>query len=320
MLLFFAISGIWQTLGITSHSSTLSMLSTIHTGGRLKSQFTLSSPLLRYFIVLMATGFIVSIVLGVILAVKYGRKRSATYGCLVFGVLFPSALMLISSFRQAATQTHTMDQDNIIMGLAVAAESGDSNALNQLSMMCSSTAARPAVVSDRGDRFRPFRLAFNNLGLRAGSGDDSAVEALLRASQMDELQGFAVGGLGIAAGLGNQQALEPLLHPVESHILPSSAIPALEAAADNGNQKAIAGLAAVASNPKQQGDWYMAASGLQKAAAIAGNDTAIRALGVLARNGNDDVRKRAISILKTAASNHNDSATQILRQVTDSSN
>lgn len=317
MLLFFAISGIWQTLGITFHSSTLSVLSTIHTGGRLKNQITLSSPLLRYFIVLMATGFIISTVLGVILAVKYGRKCSATYGCLIFGVLFPSALMLVSAFRQAATQTHAMDQENLIAGLAVAAESGDSNALNQLSIICSSTAARQAAASDRGDRFRDFRLAFNNLGSRAGRGDDSAVEALLRASQMEALQGFAVGGLGIAAGLGNQQALEPLLHPVESHIPPSLAVPALEAAADNGNQKAIAGLAAVANDPEQQGDWYMAALGLQKAAAIAGNDTAIRALGVLAKTGNDDVRKQAVSILKTAASNHNDSATEILRQLTD---
>ena len=45
MLLFFAISGIWQTLGI-GRSRSLAELSSIHLGTRMKSGFGLSSPTL----------------------------------------------------------------------------------------------------------------------------------------------------------------------------------------------------------------------------------------------------------------------------------
>ena len=99
MLLFFAISGIWQTLGI-GHSGLLAMLSTAHLGTRLKSGFTLSSAVLRSFIVLMALGFIISTILGIIMALTQGGNRRTAFYCLAFGVLFPVAVMAISVFTR----------------------------------------------------------------------------------------------------------------------------------------------------------------------------------------------------------------------------
>ena len=95
MLLFFAISGIWQTLGI-GHSGALALLSTAHLGTRLKSGLTLSSTVLRWFIVVMALGFIVSAVLGIIMALTQGTNRKAAFYCLALGVLFPLAVMVIA--------------------------------------------------------------------------------------------------------------------------------------------------------------------------------------------------------------------------------
>ena len=93
MLLLFAISGIWQTLRIGS-SGLLAMLSTAHMGMRLKNGFTLSSAVLRWFIVLMAVGFVITTVLGVVMALTQGTNRKTAFYCLAFGVLFPLAVMM----------------------------------------------------------------------------------------------------------------------------------------------------------------------------------------------------------------------------------
>src|SRR4029078_690434 len=95
MLLFFAISGIWQTLGI-GHSGLLAMLSTAHRMTTLKSGFTLSSVVLRGFIVLMAIGFIISTVLGIVMALTQGTNRRRAFCCLAFGCLFPLGVMAVS--------------------------------------------------------------------------------------------------------------------------------------------------------------------------------------------------------------------------------
>jgi hypothetical protein len=99
MLLFFATSGIWQTLGM-GHSGLLAMLSTAHTAMRLKVGFTLTSAVLRWFIVLMALGFIISTILGIIMALTQGGNRKRAFCCLAFGVLFPTAVMAISVFTR----------------------------------------------------------------------------------------------------------------------------------------------------------------------------------------------------------------------------
>ena len=106
LLLFFAVSGIWQTLGI--RSPLLQRLSTIHTSHALKMKVTthglnaggnLSNGFLTIFVIVMSASFILSTVLGVVLAIKYGRNRGAVWGCLAFGVAFPLALVLISAFK-----------------------------------------------------------------------------------------------------------------------------------------------------------------------------------------------------------------------------
>jgi hypothetical protein len=97
MLLFFAASGLWQTLG-RGHSGLLGMLSTAHTGMRFKSGLSLSSPVLRWFIVLMSLGFILSTLLGIIMALMQGTHRRAAFFCFAFGVLFPLVVMAVTFY------------------------------------------------------------------------------------------------------------------------------------------------------------------------------------------------------------------------------
>jgi len=305
MLIFFAVSGTWQTLGF--RSGIFVWLSTIHTEWAMKNGSQLGSFPLRIFVVVMAASFVVSTIFGVAMALKHGSRRKAM-GCLTCGVILPAAIVVASRFRQHAP-SFIASADSPVLKLADAAANGEPTAVNQLESLCQAASRRPVTPSDRGDKLREFRTAFEILGSRAGQGSDQAVDALLQAIQLPYVQGFAVDALGEAAGLGNQKALEPLLHPVKFHILPSGAIPALQAAADNGNQKAIEALAAWANDPGFQFDVETA---LQKSATLAGNATAIDALGVIARGENLN-RGIAIGFLKAASSNHIDHATDVLR-------
>jgi hypothetical protein len=94
MLLLFAFTGIWQTLGIRG-TKVMSMLSSIHTSHGMKGGTTLTGPLMRCFVVFMAIAFVITTILGILMAVNYGRNRRAAYYCLVFGIVFPLALILI---------------------------------------------------------------------------------------------------------------------------------------------------------------------------------------------------------------------------------
>ena len=96
MLIFFAVSGIWQTLPAKSvrNSATLAWLSTIHTGHALKAG-TLSSIYMRWFVATMAVCLVITIILGVILAFKFGHKRAAL-GCLIGGIIVPAVLALLA--------------------------------------------------------------------------------------------------------------------------------------------------------------------------------------------------------------------------------
>jgi hypothetical protein len=97
LLLFFAVSGIWQTLG--THSPLLKRLSTIHTSHVLKVGGSLTNGVLIAFVIVMSVSFMLSTVLGVMLAIKYGRNRRAVWGCLAFGIGFPLAMVLISALK-----------------------------------------------------------------------------------------------------------------------------------------------------------------------------------------------------------------------------
>ena len=93
LLLFFSVSGIWQTLGI--RSPFWRRLATIHTSHQLKSGEGLSSFSLKVFVLIMTVSFMVMTILGIVMAVKFGRSRRAVYGCLAFGVACPLILILI---------------------------------------------------------------------------------------------------------------------------------------------------------------------------------------------------------------------------------
>jgi hypothetical protein len=92
LLSFFAVSGIWQTLGI--RSPFLSWLSALHTSVRFKSGTEPSSPAFRFFVIVMAVSFVISIILGIIMAFKFTKSRKAAFICLALGVIIPAALVL----------------------------------------------------------------------------------------------------------------------------------------------------------------------------------------------------------------------------------
>lgn len=108
MLVFFAISGIWQTFGLhyQSQPGTLTYLSTIHTSRpfglksdtRATPPHTWSGPVMRGFVLAMSGGLVVTTMLGVVMAIKFGRSRKLALACLAFGILFPLTLVLIKVF------------------------------------------------------------------------------------------------------------------------------------------------------------------------------------------------------------------------------
>lgn len=167
--------------------------------------------------------------------------------------------------------------------------------------------------SDDRTVFEPYRGAFAFLGLEAGSGNTNAAEGLLRAAGMKYLAGQATQGLGIAAALGNEVALNALLEHDKHKILLSSAVGALGPAADANNQKAVEFLARVIRDPNAKPLHYMAAGGLNEAAAY-GNETAIDALIHLSMGGEAEARVVLDGITR-AANSGNAKAEAVLRKL-----
>jgi len=99
MLIFFAVSGLWQTLpmGITQHSRIFALLSSIHTSHGMKVG-SLTSIYMMGFVMLMALSPILNIVLGVVMAFKFGHKRAAFYS-LAGGIVVPLIFVLMSLHR-----------------------------------------------------------------------------------------------------------------------------------------------------------------------------------------------------------------------------
>lgn len=93
MLLFFAISGIWQTLGI--RSSFFEWLSALHTSARFKNGQEPSSPAFRLLVIVMAGSFVISILLGIIMAFRFTKSRKAAFICLALGMVIPAVLVLL---------------------------------------------------------------------------------------------------------------------------------------------------------------------------------------------------------------------------------
>jgi len=104
MLVFFSISGIWQVYGLQSEHShkLLLLLSTIHMGHHMgfkdPNAFTFTSPYLEFFVAVMAASLAISILLGVIMAFKFGRGTLAL-ASLAAGVFVPLILIILFAHK-----------------------------------------------------------------------------------------------------------------------------------------------------------------------------------------------------------------------------
>ena len=194
--------------------------------------------------------------------------------------------------------------------LGVAASRGDFSALDKLAehaaaAMKARTNEHQYVLGDVDD-------AFEVLGSETGEGNETAFQALWRATRNKALDGLAIRALGQAAALGHEQSLAVLLEPEKHLLLRTSTISALKPVAEAGNQRAIDALAAIATDEKAKGLWYLAASGLEKAT-ISGNANAIDAMAIFARSGNVSARKMALLALENAAFKQHSRASEALR-------
>ncbi|MGO8837489.1 MAG: hypothetical protein ACLQAH_14295 [Limisphaerales bacterium] len=103
MLMFFAVSGLWQMHLLpwprkdAKSDSIFAWLSTIHTGHALKAG-TLSSSAMNWLVVAMALSLIFTIILGIMMAFRFGHQRIAA-GCLLGGIVVPTILALVAFYR-----------------------------------------------------------------------------------------------------------------------------------------------------------------------------------------------------------------------------
>jgi hypothetical protein len=95
MLLFFAVSGIWQVLRLNDKIPALKFLSAIHTGSMHKgSGFQPNSPFLEVFVVLMSLGLVVSLITGIVMAFRFGQSKTA-FVALATGILLPLVIIFV---------------------------------------------------------------------------------------------------------------------------------------------------------------------------------------------------------------------------------
>ena len=95
MLLFFAVSGIWQTFRLNDDNKILKTLSAIHTLSRHKGAgWQPVSLFLEVFVALMSLGLIFSIITGIIMAFKFGRVRLA-FCSLFAGIVVPMLIIFV---------------------------------------------------------------------------------------------------------------------------------------------------------------------------------------------------------------------------------
>lgn len=104
LLVFFALTGMWQSLFLNDTwrltarhprwQQMQSLLTTLHTGRSLKSGDTLSSPAFRAVAAAMALSLLLTMVLGIAMAFRFGRARVATI-CLMAGVIVPLGLIAL---------------------------------------------------------------------------------------------------------------------------------------------------------------------------------------------------------------------------------
>ena len=100
LLIFFAISGIWQTIenhwGVPAKPvPLLHLLSTAHISKAHKIGPSITSSALSVLAIVMSLSLVFTIVLGVVIAFRLGHRKAAI-GCLVVGVVAPVALAFLA--------------------------------------------------------------------------------------------------------------------------------------------------------------------------------------------------------------------------------
>jgi len=218
----------------------------------------------------------------------------------------------VGTIANQAQQDIAAGREEEMRQLGLAASRGDFTALQKLNEL-SQMALKGRTNVNQG-AYPDIRIAFKVIGEEAGKGNDTAFEALWRATRMDYLKGAAMYALGDAAAMGNEKALEPLLDPKRYLLSNSSTTGALVPAAKIGNVKAIEYLAAVGNDPKKQAEWYLVTEGLKNPAA-AGNATAIDALAAIGRSEREMIRTAALRALENAAFNNHPKAIEALRSL-----
>ena len=103
VLIFFAVTGAWQLFGL--HRGTkdgsytppraLVYLSEVHKVQHIPYTSAEAATPLRYFFLAAALGLVVSTILGIVMAFRFGRSRAAVVSCLTAGVVVPLAILYI---------------------------------------------------------------------------------------------------------------------------------------------------------------------------------------------------------------------------------
>lgn len=106
LLLFFSISGAWQTFmlhlgtkdGAYRPPSWIASLSEVHLRQRFSTEHiqSSSSESFRYLILLMAISFAVTVGIGIVLAFRFSRRKWLVGICLASGVLLPVFLLFVA--------------------------------------------------------------------------------------------------------------------------------------------------------------------------------------------------------------------------------
>ena len=100
MLILFAITGLYQTIPLDHyiHLPFLSQLSSIHTGQHYKAYRagnSWTSIYMRYLIVTMTLSLVFTIILGIIMAWKFGHRRAVLL-CVCGGIAVPALFVLMA--------------------------------------------------------------------------------------------------------------------------------------------------------------------------------------------------------------------------------
>jgi hypothetical protein len=297
LLVFFAVSGAWQTFdlhrsrkdGSYSAPPILVRLSHVHQDQSLPPGGSLphhSTPF-RWFVFLMALGFVATAILGVVMAFKFTRERWVVWLCLGVGLILPVLLLYIGGGITGAipqpTPTTAIHKPTTatMRALAERIANGDQSAFEELRDTATElyrdidfNKERERVLSN----LVLMRAAFNVLGEQAAKGNDKSFQALKTClGTSNHLSPFAPDALGLAAAAGNTEALEILLHHDRWGIILSSTVFALRPAAENNDERAVDFLIGVIENPSDRPLWHGASEGLA-GAAMKGNPKAKAAL------------------------------------------